>query len=398
MDPRIQRAERELHEWVKKRDYRGIDPYDILRSPFPFQKPGKWPPIIATQIQKRSPLNLRPLLGIKPTHDPKAIGLFLEAACTRSGEEGERRSEEKKEAEYLFQLLMSLRSDEKDCDAWGYPFPWFNPERSLPSYSPTIVVTGTVARAIHAYYMLTGSEEARQSLERIGRFFTERLYRSEDETGICFSYSKARKDRCYNASLLGGEHFARMYALTGKDEFGAWARKTADFVLARQKEDGRWNYSEDPKSGKERVQIDHHQGFVIDSLRRIHHHAFPADDTLLKAVRKGLSFYRKEQFFEEGRSMWRLPKKWPVDIHSQAQGIVTFDLNRDLDPSYGPFAERIAEWTIAHMQGKDGAFYYRLTPLFKNRIRYMRWGQAWMFLGLKKLLSRKKAEASVQEA
>jgi hypothetical protein len=380
MDPRILRAREDLQEWIEARAYRGVDPYDILRSPFPFQKLGKWPPILATQFQKRAPIDLRPLLGIRPTHDPKAIALLLEAACVNG---------RKKEAEKLFSLLMELRSvDPEGRDEWGYPFPWHNPYRSLPSFSPTIVVTGTAARAIYAYYEMTGSQEARESLDRIDRFILERLYRSEDDHGICFSYSTARRDICYNASLLGAEHFARMFHLSGKEAHRQLARSAADFVLARQKEDGRWNYSEDPVTGKERVQIDHHQGFVIDSLRRIRHYTAPNDERLFEAVNKGLAFYRQEQFFDSGRSMWRIPKKWPVDIHTQAQGIVTFTLNRDLDPNYGPFAERIAEWTIAHMQGKDGSFFYRITPLFKNRIRYMRWGQAWMLLALSSLLTK----------
>ena len=392
MGQEILQARDRLQTWVRAKNYAGTDPYDILRSPFPFQRLGKWPPILATQFQKRSPIDLRPLLSIQPTRDPKAIALLLEASCVKA--KSSHAEEDQQEAEQLFRILMKLRSDLERMDAWGYPFPWHTPERSLPSFAPTIVVTGTVARAVHCYYRFSGSNEALQSLKRISPFILEGLFLTEDETGICFSYSQARKDRCYNASLLGAEHLARMHALTGDEEARRKALRASEFVLARQHADGRWNYSEDPESGKERTQIDHHQGFVIDSLRRIHHYAAPDDESLLDAVRKGLAFYRNEQFFDSGRSMWRIPKKWPVDIHSQAQGIVSFSLNKDLDPSYANFAERIAGWTIANMQGQDGSFYYRITPLFKNRIRYMRWGQAWMLLALNLLLE-KEANRSV---
>lgn len=382
MDPRIPEARETLRNWTRDRDYKGTDPYDILRSPFPFEKLGKWPPILAIQFQKRSPINLRPLLGIHPTSDPKAIALLLEAACLRARKGDE---EAPQEAEQLFTILMGLRSDEQEMDAWGYPFPWHNPKRSLPAYAPNLVVTGTAARAIHAYHHLTASKGAYRSLERIGPFILEGLDRTTDRTGICFSYTPVRRDICYNASLIGAEHFARMHALSGDEAERELAGQAASFVLKRQKADGKWNYSEDPESGKERVQIDHHQGFIIDSLRCIRDHAFPGDKKLTRAIENGLAFYRKEQFFDTGRAMWRLPRKWPVDIHSQAQGIISFHANRDIDPSYGPFAERIALWTIANMQGKDGSFYYRLTPLYKNRIRYMRWGQAWMMRALSEL-------------
>lgn len=382
MDSSIPEARKQLRKWVRSRHYEGIDPYDILRSPIPFGKLGKWPRVIATQFQKRSPLNLRPLLGIHPSKDPKAIALLLEAACIGASNGIE---DEWKEADQLFRTLLDLRSENADRIAWGYPFPWQTPERSLSAFTPNIVVTGTASRAIHAYHSLTGSTEARQVLERIGPFLSKELYRSEDASGICFSYTPVRRDICYNASLFGAEHFARIFALSGDETYQELAGRASSFVLARQYPDGHWKYSEDPDTGKERGQIDHHQGFIIDSLRRIRDLAFSGDPGLTEAIEKGLSFYRKEQFFDSGRAMWRLPKRWPVDVHSQAQGIISFELNRDIDPSYGPFAERIAEWTIRNMQGKDGSFYYRITPLVKNRIRYMRWGQAWMMLALTRL-------------
>lgn len=391
MECSFRSARQELRNWIRSRGYAGIDPYDILRSSVPFEKLGKWPSILATQFQKRSPIDLRPLLGIHPTRDPKAIALLLEAACF-GAENGD--AEDREEADELYRILMDLRSRASKGNAWGYPFPWHSPERSLPAHSPNIVVTGTAARAIHAYYRLIGSEEALRALEGIAPFLLEELHRTEDDTGICFSYTTVRRDICYNASLLGAEHFARIYELTGDEEQKDLARKAASFVLARQYADGHWNYSEDPRTGREREQIDHHQGFILDSLRRVRDHVSPSDDALTEAIEKGLAFYRNEQFYDSGRALWRLPKRWPVDIHSQAQGIISFDMNRDLDPSYGAFAERIAEWTIRNMQGKDGSFIYRVTPLFKNRIRYMRWGQAWMMLALTRLSSSSAASCS----
>ncbi len=75
----------------------------------------------------------------------------------------------------------------------------------------------------------------------------------------------------------------------------------------------------------------------------------------------------------------------PLFVHNQSQGIITFSLLKDYDPSFLPFAQTIADWTIKHMQSPKGYFYYRLTPLFKNKIPYMRWGQGWMMLALAEL-------------
>jgi hypothetical protein len=103
------------------------------------------------------------------------------------------------------------------------------------------------------------------------------------------------------------------------------------------------------------------------------------------SITKGVEFYKNEQFFPNGRSMWRLPKKWPVDIHNQAQGIITLSLLKDYHPEYLNFSKTIARWTIENMQDKIGYFYYRKYPLFTNKISYIRWSQAWMLLALSEL-------------
>ena len=97
---------------------------------------------------------------------------------------------------------------------------------------------------------------------------------------------------------------------------------------------------------------------------------------------KGAEFYKTEQFRHNGRSLWRLPARYPTDIHNQSVGIFTFSEICNYNEEYISFAETIAKWTIRNMQDKDGFFYYRKGRIITNRIPYMRWSQAWMFLAL----------------
>ena len=71
-----------------------------------------------------------------------------------------------------------------------------------------------------------------------------------------------------------------------------------------------------------------------------------------------------------------------MEIHNQAQGIITFAKLRDFDRSYLKFAQRIAEWTIENMRDGKGYFHYQKHRLYTNRIPYMRWAQAWMLAAL----------------
>ena len=86
------------------------------------------------------------------------------------------------------------------------------------------------------------------------------------------------------------------------------------------------------------------------------------DGSVKQAIEKGLRYYKNNQFYESGRSLWRIPKKWPVEIHNQSQGIITFSKLSKFDTSYSDFASKIANWTIDNMQSPKGYFYYRKNP------------------------------------
>ena len=361
----------DLQQNIGLNDFKGYDPYDVLKSPIPFHWLGKWGPILAIQATKRSPVNLRPLLGIPKGENPKGIGLLLNAYSRMSDPDEELLKK-------LFERLLDLRTKDTIGYAWGYDFPWASPVKFLPTWSPTIVVTGFIAQGIYAYYKVTKDPVAMEVLEGISAFMLS-LPKTGNENGICFSYSNTMQDVCFNASMLGAEHFARMYSITGDEVSKKLALKATNFTIHHQLKNGAWPYSLNEK-GEARLQIDFHQGFVISSLLEVIEHLKEIPDEWNQALIRGVNFYRKEQFTAEGRSFWRWPKEWPTDIHHQAQGIITFSRLGNIE-----FAQRIADWTIDNMRGKDGSFYYRVHRWGKDRTRYMRWGQAWMALALAEL-------------
>jgi len=363
----------DLQQNIGSNDFKGYDPYDVLKSPLPFQWLGKWGPILAIQATKRSPVNLRSLLGIPKGENPKGIGLLLNAYSQMSDPDEELLKK-------LFERLLDLRTKDATGYAWGYDFPWASPIKFLPAWSPTIVVTGFIAQGIFAYYKITKDPMAMEVLEGISAFMLS-LPTTENESGICFSYSSTMQDICFNASMLGAEHFARMYSLTMDERSKELALKATSFTIQHQLENGAWPYSLN-KEGEARMQVDFHQGFVICSLLEVIEHLKGVPEEWNKALTRGVEFYRREQFTEEGRSLWRWPKKWPIDIHHQAQGIITFSRLGNVE-----FAQRIADWTIDNMCGNDGSFYYRVHRWGKDRSRYMRWGQAWMALALAELIN-----------
>ena len=338
-----------LRLYVEQENFKGYDPYDTLNSPLKFKYFGKFSAVLALQFQKRNPVNIRPLLGIKKEHNPKALGLFLYSYCKL--QKLELAKDYSKQINYLFSELKSNYTKGFSGYCWGYNFDWASSGKYINKFSPNIVVTAFVAKGIFEYYQLTKNVEALSILESIGDFILKDLPITEMKEGICFSYTTLGVDNCYNASLLAAMVLAQLYNLTKKEHYKNYAIKAVDFVVSKQHEDGHWNYSIN-KQGKERVQIDFHQGYVIDCIADVMRYADIQNEKYTSAIKRGTDYYRTQQFFENGQAKWRLPKIYPVEIHNQSQGIITFCQTKQ----YSNFAETIANYTIENMQDKKRFF------------------------------------------
>jgi hypothetical protein len=369
-----------LASHAESEEFRGHDPYDILSSPLPFRWLGTYTAAVATQLHKRNPLNLRRLLGIKKSYNPKALGLLLYAYSRLQRHYAER--DYSPQLKRLTELIREKTATGYHGACWGYPFAWASPGKFVPANAPNGVVTSFVVKGLHEYYLLSGDSTVRELLLSAVDFVTHDLPAYEDAAGRCISYTPFRRDICYNASLLSAEVLARAYSITGDPELKEIALSCARFVLARQQEDGRWNYSADPATGKEREQVDFHQGFVIDSLETIQRYTGTVLQNGQEAIERGVSFYGKQQFYPDGRSRWRYPEDYPVDIHHQAQGIITLSRYDNV------LARTILDWTLKHLYDvQKGFFYYRKYPWFTDRTNYLRWGDAWMMVALTEVVT-----------
>lgn len=373
-------ALKKLEAYITKEQYKGYDPYDTLNSYLPFHWFGKYGQAIPIQIQKRNPFNIRPLLGIKKEVNPKAVGLFLSAYAQQYSISKSEKHREK--MEFFFNWLSANYTKGFSGNAWGYNFVWANPQKVLPKYSPSVVASAFVGRGLFDYYQQTKDHMAVDMLEGICRFVLEDLTRTETENGICFSYTTVKNDCCFNASLLGAEILAKTYSITKNDSYKELALKAIDFAIHYQKDDGRWNYNVNLDTGKEQLQVDFHQGYVLDSIYETAKYCGAKDNMYQESFAKGLSFYFEEQVLENGQTPWRLPRKWPVEIHNQAQMIIMLSKYGLNTPELKAKLERVIDYTISNMQDKEGFFYYQKHSFYTIKIPYMRWSQAWMFLAL----------------
>ena len=75
-------------------------------------------------------------------------------------------------------------------------------------------------------------------------------------------------------------------------------------------------------------------------------------------------------------------QKYPIDIHSIAQSIITLLEFKDFDSKAMDLAVDIFKWGVENMQSRKGYFFYQQKRFYKNKISYMRWSQAWMLYAL----------------
>src|ERR1035438_2538792 len=124
MDHELKVATLKLLAYCRQNDWAGYEPYDAPDSriflALPFLN-SRIPRLILTQALKRSPINLRPLLLIPRSQNPKAIALFLSALLKLStvgvGDQDDL-------LELMIERLIELRSPGVRYWCWGYSFNW----------------------------------------------------------------------------------------------------------------------------------------------------------------------------------------------------------------------------------------------------------------------------------
>lgn len=375
-------AEESLRAYCEAVDFIGWDPWDALGSPlfrvFPFNL--RLPRWAGNHFIKIAPINVRPWLGIKRDCFAKGLALFLAGYVLR-----EKYSPDPRNRQFIAKLRQRLMDKTIPGFAgpcWGTNLAYQTRAFYVPAQTPSLVHTAFAVEAILDLYDLEASAELAETAVGACRFALSDLNIRQIGEGLCFSYTPGDRSRVINVTALAARMLARTGRVVGDDELISKARQAALYVISQQRPDGSWFYGEDPIH---RWIDNYHTGFVLEALEDYMEHA--GDRNLSDAVQKGAEFYRKRLFEEDGIPRFSPNSLFPIDGHCLAQGILTFTRLKEHDPEYLSFAQKIAVWGAQYFQHQQGYFYYQKRRLWFNRIPYIRWVQAWMFLALNRLLS-----------
>jgi hypothetical protein len=382
-------ALRALDAWGWARDWRGYDPYDGLNTsrlltPLKRHRRGRQ---VLMQLVKRSPVNLRPLLGIKPQADSAALAWVLSAYSV--AEFVEPLSEHQRRRDALFERLVAKRLPGWEDPCWGYHYDMQSRVFFYPQTDPNGIATTYVAAALLDYNARTGNEQALELADGVGRFMVRNVPQTEDPPGAYFGYLVGDRSPIHNSNMHACALLSRLHARLDRPEWRALAERGIEWTVSRQRRDGSWPYGE----RRNLSWVDgYHTGYVLDALRFCIDAGVAPDAE--EAWSRGLDFYRREMFLPDGTPRYFSHNTYPIDLQSVAQALQTFSIASAHDPSCLEDAHRVLAYAQRTMRRKDGAYVFQRRQHWVNPVAHMRGGNADLVLGLARLL---RAEVDTQE-
>src|SRR2546427_1441496 len=371
-----------LLAYCEANDWAGYDPYDALNSrvftALPFLN-SRLPRLVLTQALKRSPINIRRLLLIPKTQNPKAIALFL-TAFIKLSRLGALSQEDL--VGLMTERLIALRSRDAAYWCWGYSFPWQTRTVVVPRGAPNLVCTAFVSSALLDVYEQQRDKRYLSMAASAAAYIKNELYWTDGSSVASFGYPLATsRSQTHNANFLAAALLCRVYTHTGDETLLNVALSVARYSAAKQHEDGSWDYGEAPT---QRWIDNFHTGYNLCALQSICRYG---ETTEFDArIRRGFDFYRAHFFRQNGAARYFHNRTYPVDIHCVAQSIITLLTLRSLDEDSLNLVLSVYKWAMTHLWDEQGYFYYQTYPFLTNRISYMRWSQSWMLLALTTLL------------
>jgi hypothetical protein len=377
--------------WVQRHDYKAYEPADGNSSLlFPLTMGRVWPMRVLQQLVLRSPINLRPVLGVR--RHTSAIGRGYMAWCYLTMLRRDRDVAVRDEAIACLTWLIQNRAPAVADFCWGDPYDYATRSGRRPMGAPILIWTALVGQVFLDAFELLKDEQYVRVAESVGRWISA-LPREQTPTGCCLSYNAYKLESIHNSNAMGAAFLARLAARTG-DQAAAWlAHEAMQYTCARQREDGSWWYGEETKYHW----VDNfHTGYNISALK-VYQDAVH-DQTFESQLKNGFVYFKRHFFEADGRPRYFNNALFPIDIQCAAQAIETLVAMADHDPDALTIANRVASWTIERLQAPDGHFCYRDLGSFVVTTPMLHWGQGTMSKALAALINRVSGGSAVAGA
>jgi uncharacterized protein YyaL (SSP411 family) len=365
--------------YARARDYTGPDYFDGMSSRLLRAAPveNQWVNIAVQEGIKRAPIDVRPLFLVEQRQNFKGSALFAMANQTAHRFTSDELYVE--EADYLADWLLENRSEGYSGFCGGHRHAMQQIGEFREAETPNVVPTSYAVKALCR--LADRDERYVEAAKSAADFLVEDLRFREVDGGARIVYQPEYSGGFYtlNGGAVGARLLLDLYDQFGDEEYRERAAALLDYIETKQTDIGGWKYR-DPASASHLSMDNHHNGFIVESY--LHYHEVTGEDRYADTLDRGLRFYREVLFDPDGGPNWDESSSYPKDIHAATQGIIVFSKSGDT-----AFARRIIDWTLAHLYGGQGQFYYQKRRLYTKRFTLMRWCQAWMAYALAEYLS-----------
>jgi hypothetical protein len=341
---------------------------------------------VAIQVGERSPVNIRPLVGVPKLQSTKANGFFARGYLRAFRATGEHAWLEGAH-DRLRVLLETSAPGPGLC--WGNDFDFASRAGFFPRGVPTVVWTALIGEAFALAHETTGDEAYGSAVAATGDFVLQRLGRHEDASGVCLGYTPELAPLVHNSNLLGAVTLLRAWRLDGDERKLRLAERSVAWSLSHQRADGSWAYG----VGAKYDWVDNfHTAYVIDCLsvaRALTGDALVPHTALERSVR----YWQEAFFLPDGTARYYADRTYPLDIQCAAQAIETLARRSTSDTASAELLRRVLPWTVRTFGRHDGTFGYRQGRLFRIPLVSLHWGQATMLSALGCVLEATRADA-----
>jgi hypothetical protein len=372
---------KKLEKWVEDNTYKGHDPADGLTSYLrPLTFGNLFLDRILLQLVQRSPVNLRPLFGIKPLDSfigrgYMALGYLTMFKITRNNDYREK-------SILCLEWLKDNRAPGYAHYSWGKLFDFASRGGLYKAFEPILIWTALIGHAFLEAYETLGDSEYLEVSESICEWILK-LPRNQTDSGFCIGYHNHDIiATIHNSNMVGAAVLARTAKHNGNKEYMAVAKGAMTYSCSRQLPNGAWLYGEDPTYHW----IDNfHTGYNLDALKC--YIESTGDTTYDGNLKKGLHFFKNNFFETSGRPKYYYNRAYPIDSQCASQAIETLAEFSEYDEESWNLGLRVTKWTIENMQDRTGYFYFRQYPFIKLKVPMIHWAQATTYHALALLLA-----------
>ena len=216
-----------LKRWIENNDFKGYEPFDGLTS-YLYHLPlkNRVASQILQQVVRRSPINLRPVLGIKPLDSTKGRGYVAWGYLKRYQLDHDKVYRDK-----TFDCLDWLDRNKSPLytkHSWGNHFLYASRSGFIRKHESTIVWTGLIGQVFLEAYTLFSDARHKEVIESIADWMMT-LPREETRDGLCLSYIMPYQSSIHNSNMIGAAFLAAVAAVTRRTECGHVARRAMEY-------------------------------------------------------------------------------------------------------------------------------------------------------------------------